>query len=84
MLVDEPPSVRYEVSPDGNWLALLDDSNRLCLVAVADLSARERADGISSTRAVWSPDSSKVVFFLSSIVIGESGPLGTPPPTARS
>lgn len=32
VLVDEPPGVRYDVSPDGNWLALLDDSNRLCLV----------------------------------------------------
>ncbi|MFW2335314.1 hypothetical protein [Ilumatobacter sp.] len=46
-------------------------------MAVVDLSARACADGISSTRAVWSPDSSKVVFFLSSIVIGKSGPLGT-------
>lgn len=76
VLADQPPSTRYDISPDGNWLALIDDANALCLEPVADVTERVCAEGVDPTRAAWAPDSSRVVFYRSSMMLGRSGPLG--------
>lgn len=67
---------RYDISPDGDWLSLIDESNTLCLETVADTTDRVCAEGSDPTGVTWAPDSSGVVFHRSSMTLGQSGPLG--------
>lgn len=75
MLLDQT-GTGYDISPDGGWLSLIDESNTLCVEPIADATDRVCAEGFDPTGVTWAPDSSGVVFHRSSMTLGQSGPLG--------
>jgi hypothetical protein len=77
LLIDDPASLAYDISPDGRSLALITPRGGLCLRSTTEAGDEVCSDSIESNFVVWAPDSSKVLFNLYSPASFRSGPLGT-------
>ena len=75
-VLSDSPGTAYDISPDGTHLVLI-GLNLLCVAPVDVPSDLTCAEGITPTAAVWSPNSSNVLFYEESFFEGRSGPLGT-------
>ena len=77
LLIDDPDSLAYDISPDGRHLALVTPTGGLCLRSTTETGDEVCNDSIESNFVVWAPDSSKVLFNPYSFQLGRAGPLGT-------